>query len=302
MNNLLEIIMKPTSNYWIVFLFLTQILFANPNDIGEGIHLFEVGKYSEARSFFSSYIEKYQDDARGYFYMGRICIQENNHKNAEKWLKKAVELDALNSDFHLWLGRTYGMRTRDASIFKKPFLAKKSKKHFELAVKLDSTNADAVEGVIYYYLYAPGLFGGNKDKAVELSKRLMRLSEPQGRIVQARIYETKKEWQLAEEQYEFLEQNYGDSTEYYYFYNNYGYFLMRQNKITEAISKFEKQVIIAPDKANPHDSLGEAYKAVGRLEESANSYRKALEINPNMSSAKKNLKKVEKDLKKTASK
>jgi len=121
-------------------------------------------------------------------------------------VKKAVELDALNSDFHLWLGQTYGMRTRDASIFKKPFLAKKSKKHYELAVELDSTNADAVKGVIYYFCMLPAFSEVIKDKAVELSKRRMRLSEPLGRIVQARIYETKKEWQLAEEQYKFLEQ------------------------------------------------------------------------------------------------
>ena len=48
----------------------------------------------------------------------------------------------------------------------------------------------------------------------------------------------------------------------------------------EAIDKFKKQILLAPEEANPYDSLGEAYRIKGMLVESLNEYQKAYSISP----------------------
>jgi len=42
--------------------------------------------------------------------------------------------------------------------------------------------------------------------------------------------------------------------------------------------------------------LGDGYRAAGRLEDAANAYRKALEIDPHFAASKKNLEEVEKEM------
>ena len=48
----------------------------------------------------------------------------------------------------------------------------------------------------------------------------------------------------------------------------------------EAIEKFKKQVSLAPEEANPYDSLGEAYRIKCMLVESLKEYQKAFSISP----------------------
>ncbi len=77
-----------------------------------------------------------------------------------------------------------------------------------------------------------------------------------------------------------LEEKFGEDPEFYYFYNSYGYFLLTQDRVDEAIEKFKKQVSLAPEEANPYDSLGEAYRIKGMLDESLKEYKKAYSISP----------------------
>jgi tetratricopeptide (TPR) repeat protein len=77
-----------------------------------------------------------------------------------------------------------------------------------------------------------------------------------------------------------LGENFGNDPENYYLYNSYGYFLLSQGRVDEAIEKFKKQVSLAPEEANPYDSLGEAYRVKGMLAESLKEYRKAYSISP----------------------
>jgi len=46
------------------------------------------------------------------------------------------------------------------------------------------------------------------------------------------------------------------------------------------MEKMKKQISLAPEKANPYDSLGEAYRIKGMLVESLKEYEKAYNISP----------------------
>ncbi|HOT77085.1 MAG TPA: hypothetical protein PK467_14945, partial [Candidatus Wallbacteria bacterium] len=55
----------------------------------EGIKLFQLGKYSEAETKFSSAIGEDGSYATSYYYMAQIYEQRNNHDEALSYIKKA---------------------------------------------------------------------------------------------------------------------------------------------------------------------------------------------------------------------
>jgi len=126
-----------------ILVLLFSVLFhlsvvAEPNQgLERGIQLFDDGKYLEAKEFFEGYVKDNPKNDTALFYIGKIWLIQDDHDKSIKWLKKAVELNENNSDYHLWLGQAYGIKTQNSSMFKQPFLAKKVKKEFKKAVELD---------------------------------------------------------------------------------------------------------------------------------------------------------------------
>jgi tetratricopeptide (TPR) repeat protein len=74
--------------------------------------------------------------------------------------------------------------------------------------------------------------------------------------------------------------------------NGLGYQLMNKKKLQEAIAVFKLNVEAFPKSANVYDSLAEAYMTNGEKQLAIENYTKALSIDPNMESAKNNLKKL----------
>jgi CubicO group peptidase (beta-lactamase class C family) len=60
--------------------------------------------------------------------------------------------------------------------------------------------------------------------------------------------------------------------------NSVGYWLLRRKSNDDAIAIFRQNVEMFPKSPNPHDSLGDAYRAAGRLKEAIESYRKAVAL------------------------
>lgn len=74
--------------------------------------------------------------------------------------------------------------------------------------------------------------------------------------------------------------------------NQFGYFLLNNKKVNEAIEIFKLNVESYPNSANVYDSLGDALQTAGKKEEAIKSYEKALSIDPNYPSAAESLKKL----------
>lgn len=62
--------------------------------------------------------------------------------------------------------------------------------------------------------------------------------------------------------------------------NNLGYLAMAQARFADAEEQFRTYAYVAPDQANPHDSLGELLSLVGRYDEARAELERALAIRP----------------------
>ena len=67
--------------------------------------------------------------------------------------------------------------------------------------------------------------------------------------------------------------------------NTFGYRLLRDHRVQEAIAVFQVNADAFPASANVWDSLGEALLAAGRRDEGIAAYRRALELDPQFASA-----------------
>jgi tetratricopeptide (TPR) repeat protein len=115
--------------------------------------------------------------------------------------EKAVAAAPGSSEAWLWLGRSYGRKAQKASIFSQLGLARKCKAAFEKAVALDPKSLDARSDLISYYLQAPGLAGGSKEKAKEQAAEIVKLDAVRGHIAVGSVLADGKDLAGAEAEY-----------------------------------------------------------------------------------------------------
>lgn len=235
--------------------------------------------YVDAKKLLEEYIQDNESNAVANYYLAYSHFHLENLEEAIEYCERAVELDAKNSLYHFKLGQLYGQDIQSASVFRMPGLASDIKEQFELAVKFDSLNVDARAALISFYVQAPGIFGGDYVEAERHANILLAIDEYRGRFALAEAYAGKGENEKAEIECKIIEEKFGDDSDKFYFYNVYGYFLMEQDRIDEAIEKFRKQIDLAPENANAHDSLAEAFREKGMLKEALSEYKTALGLN-----------------------
>jgi len=66
-----------------------------------------------------------------------------------------------------------------------------------------------------------------------------------------------------------------------------GYYYLRGKRVREAAAVLRCNADLFPNSWNVHDSVGEAYAALGDRERALTSYRRALELNPEAKTAQK---------------
>ncbi len=132
------------------------------------------------------------DRAQIYYLLGRINSWEGDVKAAFDWFETAVEADSANADYRYWLGMMYGAKAQGAIIFRKPGYARRTRKAFENAVRLDPDHLAARTKLVEYHLYAPGILGGNTDKAREQADEIKSLNPTEGHLVWGLIHLREK--------------------------------------------------------------------------------------------------------------
>lgn len=122
----------------------------------------------------------------------------------EKWnaavdeCRKAVSMDADNSDYHMWLGRALGEKADRASFLSAYSLAKQVHAEFETAAKLDPRNAAALADLGEYDYSAPGIVGGGMDKAAEVARQLDHVDPVRATELRGHMAEHDKDYSTAE--------------------------------------------------------------------------------------------------------
>ena len=159
------------------------------------------GRVDEALSALRGEITASPNDALAHNLLCRAYFSLGQWDRGIADCEKAVSLAPDNSQFHLWLGRIYGEKADKSGFMTAAGLAHKVRSEFEAAVHLNPNSVDARSDLAEFYLEAPGIVGGGRDKAQEQADSLLRLDPARAHWVNARIAEKKKDLTTAENEY-----------------------------------------------------------------------------------------------------
>jgi len=140
-------------------------------------------------------------NAQSYNLLCRAYFELDDWNPAVSACETAVAMEPGNSLYHLWLGRTYGEKASRVNFLSATGLARKVHSEFERAVELSPANVDARTDLAEFYLEAPGIVGGGKDKAAAQANLLMPLNPALAHWVMARMAEKNKDNAIAEQEY-----------------------------------------------------------------------------------------------------
>ena len=234
-----------------------------------GIKLFNTEKYDEASKVFTGFTDKEPDNPVGWYYLGRLCFIDNDFEMAIDHLKKAVKLDQNNSEYYHWLGKAYRKNIEKVSKFKIPVIAIKWKSAFEKAVELDANNIQARFELMMYYLNAPTVAGGSKEKAHEQAAEIKKRDPQMGHEAYANIYKVEKKYELAEKEYIALIET--DPKNFNYHIDQ-AWFYINTKDYDKAYRKLVKMIEDFPEKALPYYFIGQiGFKSDKYLEDAEKS-------------------------------
>ena len=146
-------------------------------------------------------IQKDRNDAAAHNAICRLYFQLENWDEAIHACEKAIDLDPQNSEFHQWLGRSYGEKAENAGSLKAFSLVRKVKAEFERAVALGKDNLSAHADLAEFYIEAPSIMGGDKTKARKLAEVVMQRNPAQAHYMLGRLEEKHGARDRAEKEY-----------------------------------------------------------------------------------------------------
>jgi tetratricopeptide (TPR) repeat protein len=186
---------------WSIILVLSLFMAVAATADDSAPALLAAGRVDDAITTLRSRISSSPNDAEAYNLLCRAYFSMGNWDRGIAACEKAVALQPDNSRYHMWLGRIYGEKANDVIFFKAAALAGKVRNEFEAAVRLDSNNVDARSDLGEFYLEAPGMVGGGRDKAEAQAQALATLDAAKSHYLNGRIAEKKKDLATAEKEY-----------------------------------------------------------------------------------------------------
>jgi len=262
-----------------VFLSYHCVISAQGYTLEEGKRLLDEDKYEEAKEVLLKVVKQEPENPEANFLLCKVFLILDDHDNSIKYGKKAVKLNDSKSEYHLWLGRAHGMQAEKGSKLKAIFRAKRAKKEFEKAVKLDSTNLEARFALMQYHLMAPGIAGGDKKKAKKEAEIMQRLDSCYGAWAWALVWQKEKDFDKAETLFRKAVEL--DTSSDYRATYWLGIFLQDREKYTQAAEVFEKLYNEHPDQTYALYQIGRSYVfAKDSLDKAERCFKQYLQIEP----------------------
>jgi len=290
--------------------------------------LLGAGRADDAVMYLQQRVNRNPADAESYNLLCRAYFELEEWDRGIQACERARSLDSQNSAYHLWLGRIYGEKADRVSFFSAAGLAKKVRTSFERAVELDPKNWRARADLADYYLEAPGMMGGGKDKAQAQAEAIAPLDPPMAHWIMARIAAKNKDSAAAEREYRTaIDASHGSARAWF----ELGYFFFHANRMDEMeqamrtvesspvdhaeslrdaasvlmragrnyplAAKLLRRYLSAPVEEAPafkaHELLGQVLEKQGDRAGAAEEYRTALAMARGYGKAREDLKRVE---------
>jgi tetratricopeptide (TPR) repeat protein len=215
---------------------------------------YETSDYTKAASLLQDAAASSPQNAEIHLLLAKTYYEMRQHDAAIASAEKAVAIDPQNSVYHEWLGRTYGEKAEHAGPFSGLSLARKTRKEFETAVRLDERNFSARQALIEFDCSAPGIVGGGEDKAIPQIEKLAALDVAEGHYAAGNCRRQKKDFAAADAEFTKALQSHPKSINLIYDIGDYAMKHSQPERLTAVANEGET--------LEPSDPRGGFYRAV----------------------------------------
>ena len=163
--------------------------------------LLAAGRADEAIQTLEQQIGRSSTDAEAYNLLCRAYFMIEQWDRGITACERARNLDPQKSLYHLWLARIYGEKADRAGFLSAAGLTRKIRTSFERAVELDPGNWEARADLAEFYVQAPGIVGGGRDKAQAQAKAVEPLNPAVAHWIFARVAAKNHDTAAAEREY-----------------------------------------------------------------------------------------------------
>jgi tetratricopeptide (TPR) repeat protein len=297
-----------------------------------GRQAYEASDYPKAVQLLHEAASNRPQDGEIYLLLAKSYNEMAQHDAAIASAEKAVSLQPENSVYHEWLGRAYGEKAEHAGIFSGLSLAKKTRREFETAVRLDEKNFSARQALIEYDCSAPGIAGGGEDKARPQIAKLAEMDAAEGHYAAGNCRRQKKDFLGADVEFTKALNSHPRSASLIYDIGDYAMKHSQPERLVAVANegervapddprgKFYRGVALVMTKASPeraetllrqylrraptrngyprpkdaHEWLGRLYENQGKRQDAIDEYKAALKLDPKAKNATEALKRLEK--------
>jgi len=297
-----------------------------------GRRAYEASEYTRAILALQTAAAKEPQNGDVQLLLAKSYLELQQHDPAIKSAEKAVAIDPQNSIYHEWLGRAYGEKADHAGWFSAISLAKKTRKEFETAVRLDARNYSARQALIEFDCSAPGLVGGGEEKALPQIKQLAEMDAAEGHYAAGNCRRQKKDFAVTDEEFAKALESNPKSAELIYDIGDYGVKRSQPERLLAVADmgervapgdprgKFYRGVALVLKKESPEEAerllreyakkaplrsgyprsaaahawLGRLFEDQSRMEDAAKEFESALKLDPKNKMAQESLKRLKK--------
>jgi tetratricopeptide (TPR) repeat protein len=225
--------------------------------------LIQAGHWKRARPLVEQRYQANPGDARSAYLLSQVKAAFGDLDAAVKLAEKAAVLDSNNAEYHFQLGVVCGETAEKASLFAKGGWAHRFKEETDKAAALDPKNLDARFALMEYYLQAPRLMGGSKQKAAAMAEEISRISPARGYLAQARLAQEEKD--ATREEAAFLKALAAAPEDYEILVSTASFYNRdTQRKYDQAEKESRRAVKVNPGQASAYSSLAFALAAAER--------------------------------------
>ncbi len=155
------------------------------------------------------------DSARLRMALAVVEMRLENGSKARSLARKAVKMDPSSAELHFTRGEICFRTIGSAMMINMKAIASAGRKSFEKAIELDPNHLDAHIGLAMYYVYAPGIAGGDLDKGEAIGRRMLQIDGGtiDGRVTLATVRARRDDWPGAQRELDSAFTEAGDDHE-----------------------------------------------------------------------------------------
>jgi len=149
--------------------------------------LVNAGHMKRARALLEPLQRSNPKEARVLYLLSEVKEGFGDLDGALQLAEQVLVIDSQNADYHSWVAVVCGELAEKANIFRQAALARRTKKEAETAISLNPKHVDARSVLVNFYMEAPTIVGGDRQKARETAAELARIDPAEGASARAVI-------------------------------------------------------------------------------------------------------------------